>query len=225
MKKNIEVKGLNSRDAWVYENGFYWFSDTTRINKLLYHFELYKMILKVPGDVFEFGVFKGASFIRLCQFRDALENQHTREIVGFDFFGKFPTDKIKSSADLNFIDDFEKTDGTGITNKDLENILSKKGFRNFKLIKGNVFDTLEEYIRGKPELRISFLHLDLDVAEPTEYVLDTLFDKVVSGGLIVIDDYNDVEGATQVVDKFIYDRNLRLETLSFYGKPVFIKVP
>jgi len=221
----MEIKNLREENVWDYENGFYWFSDTTRINKLLYHFELYKMILNVPGDIFEFGVFKGASLIRLCQFRDALENQYTRQIVGFDFYGKFPTDKVKGTTDLQFIERFENDAGTGVSKKQLEDVLNQKGFRNYNLIQGNVFDTLDEYLLKKPELRLSLLHLDLDVAEPTEYVLNTLYERVVRGGLIVVDDYNDFEGASRVVDDFVQKHNLTINTLSYYGKPAFIKKP
>ena len=221
----MKIKGLREENIWDYENGFYWFSDPTRINKLLYHFELYKMILNLPGDVFEFGVFKGVSLISFCQFRDALENQYTRRIVGFDFFGKFPTEKVEGNSDLQFIESFENIAGTGLTKKELENVLDTKGFKNYNLIQGNVFDTLDEYLLKKPELRLALLHLDMDVAEPTEYVLNTLYERVVSGGLIVIDDYNAVEGATKVIDDFVHNNNLTIERLSLYRYPVFIKKP
>ena len=65
----------------------------------------------------------------------------------------------------------------------------------------------------------------MDVAEPTEYVLNTLYERIVRGGLIVIDDYNGVEGATKVIDEFVKKKKLAIETLSFYGHPVFIKKP
>ena len=221
----MKIKGLSKENVWNYENGFYWFSDTTRINKLLYQFELYKMILDKPGDILEFGVFKGASLIRFCQFRDALENQFTRKIIGFDSFGKFPKDKVECETDLDFIDRFETTAGTGLTRDELNSVLIDKGYKNFDLIEGNVFDSLEKFINENAESRISLLHLDMDVAEPTEYVLNKLYKRVVKGGLIVIDDYNDVEGATNVMDQFIKQHDLNIETLSFYGKPAFIKKP
>ena len=120
---------------------------------------------------------------------------------------------------------FENNAGTGVSKKQLEDVLNHKGFKNYNLIQGNVFDTLDEYLLKKPELRLSLLHLDLDVAEPTKYVLNTLYERLVRGGLVVIDDYNDVEGATKVVDDFVQKHNLTINTLSFYGKPVFIKKP
>ena len=219
----MKIKNLEMGRVWDYENGFYWFSDTTRINKLIYHYELYKLIQNIPGDILEFGVFKGISLLRFCHFRDALENNYTRKIVGFDYYGKFPTDRVKSKDDLNFIKHFEDVSGYGCSKNELMEILNNKGFKNFELVEGNIFDTLPGYLKKNPETRLSLLHLDLDVAEPTKFVLETMYDRVVAGGLIVIDDYNSVTGATKSVDEFIKDYSLKLETLSFYAKPSFIR--
>ena len=59
-------------NPWQYENLFYLTSDK-RILKLLDHYEIYKKILKVKGDIVECGVFKGASLIRFLTFRDLIE--------------------------------------------------------------------------------------------------------------------------------------------------------
>ena len=83
-------KNLDKKKIWDSENIFYLKSDVTRISKLLYQYEIYKKILKLPGDVVECGVFKGASLVRLLTFRENLENTFSRKIIGFDAFGKFP---------------------------------------------------------------------------------------------------------------------------------------
>ena len=82
---------IDKEKKWDYENGFYLTCGKGRIGKLLNHFEIYKKILDKPGDVLEFGVFKGTSFMRLLYFRDLLENETSRKIIGFDIFGKFPS--------------------------------------------------------------------------------------------------------------------------------------
>ena len=101
------IKGLKSKNIWNYENGFYWFSSKSRLNKLLAHYELYKSIVGIPGHIFEFGVYKATSLIRFATFRDALENDFSRKIVGFDAFGAFPTNQLKDKDDLNFVKNFE----------------------------------------------------------------------------------------------------------------------
>ena len=70
------IRELNPADVWDYENGFYWFSPKSRLNKMLAHYELYKTIVNIPGHIFELGVYKGASLVRFATFRDALENDY-----------------------------------------------------------------------------------------------------------------------------------------------------
>ena len=76
-----------------YENGFYLTSQPYRLGNILAHYELYKKILDIPGDVIELGVFKGGGLIQFATFRELLENEKSRKIVGFDVFGEFPEGK------------------------------------------------------------------------------------------------------------------------------------
>ena len=219
------IKGLNKKDVWDYENGFYWFSSKTRLNKLLAHYELYKSIIGIPGHIFELGVYKAASLVRFATFRNSLENDFSRKIVGFDAFGAFPTDQLKVKDDLKFIERFEDDSGNGLSEDEAKNILLSKNFENFSLVKGNVFDTLPVYLEDNPETRIALLHLDMDVKEPTDFALKLLYERVVPGGLIIFDDYNAVAGETTSVDEFKKKNHLKLEKLPFYNVPSFIRKP
>ena len=44
--------------AWDYENAFYLTCDTTRVSKIIAHYELYRMALDIPGAIVECGVFR-----------------------------------------------------------------------------------------------------------------------------------------------------------------------
>lgn len=221
----ISMRGFSKLNVWDYENAFYWFSHPTRLNKLLAHYELYKNIINLPGEVFELGVYKGASLVRLASFRNLLETDYSRKIVGFDAFGKFPISNLTLKEDLEFIENFEGTGGEGLSLAEVESIFNAKNFQNISLYKGNVFDTLPKYIEKYPATRIAFLHLDMDVKEPTTFALDFLYERVVSGGLIVLDDYNAVAGATDAVDGFIKKHHLKIEKTTHYNVPSFIRKP
>ena len=67
------------------------------------------------------------------------------------------------------------------------------------------------------------LHLDMDVKEPTSFALDLLYERIVPGGVIVVDDYNAVEGATQAVDDFLQKTGLKIEKDPFYVLPSYIR--
>jgi len=221
--ETISCRGLASAHSWDYENGYYWFSHPARIGKLLAHYELYKNIVSLPGHIFELGVYKGASLIRFATFRSALESEFSRKIVGFDAFGNFPTAGIEGGDDKNFIELFEDAGGGGLSRAELSEILERKGFQNISLIEGNVFDTLGVYLKNNPETRISLLHLDMDVKEPTLFALHELYPRIVPGGLIVVDDYNAVKGATDAVDEFIADKGLQLLKLGHYNVPAYMR--
>ena len=64
----------------------------------------------------------------------------------------------------------------------------------------------------------------MDVKEPTDFALELLHERIVPGGLIVFDDYNDANGETNSVDEFVKKHNLKLEKLPFYNIPSFIRI-
>lgn len=219
----VVIRGLSSDDIWNFENGYHWYSSPDRICKLLAHFELYKRIIDLPGDVLEFGVYKAASLIRFATFRHALEALRSRNIVGFDAFGEFPTSDIKKSADQDFIERFECAGGPGLTIEEVYAALEHKGLRaNIELVGGDIRDTLPQYLGSHPQTKIALLHLDLDVFEPTYFALENLWERVVPGGLVIIDDYNTVKGATDAVDQF-FGNQLRIQKLSISHVPAFIE--
>lgn len=218
----LEIRDQSSEDAWDAENAFYWFSHPTRISKLLAHFEIYKQIIGVPGDIVEFGVYKSSSLIRFATFRKVLENDFSRKIVGFDAFGKFPQSSNNLHTDSEFIKKFESAGGDGLSATEVESIINFKKFDNIELVAGDVFETLPNWLTKYPHTRIALLHLDMDVYAPTKYVLDEVWDRVVPGGVLVFDDYNSVEGETVAVDEFLKARNLKLTKNPFYNIPAYL---
>lgn len=208
-------------NIWNIENNFYLHSDISRLNKTLCQFELFKKTVNLRGDIIECGVFKGSSLIRLLTFRDLLTKNNKKKVLGFDSFGKFPSPTIKE--DKKFAKSHDKTSGYGIKKKNLENALRKKNFKNFKLIKGDVHKTIPEYLKKNKKLKISFLHLDMDVFEPTKFVLNSLYKKIVKNGVILIDDYKFVKGATKATKEFLKEhKTLKIEKFKFNNRLSFI---
>jgi hypothetical protein len=213
--------GFNTDKQWDYENGFYLTSHVKRMAKMLAHFELYKSILDLPGHVVECGVFKGASLIRFATFREILESPYSREIIGFDAFGKFPHQQ--DPLDKTFINNFEQSAGDGISIDELNKVFQHKLFNNIQLIPGDIIDTVPSYVNEHPELKISLLHLDVDVYQPSVVILNSLYDKVVKGGLIVFDDYGTVSGETSAIDEFFTGKDVTINKLSISHIPAYVR--
>lgn len=55
---------------------------------------------------------------------------------------------------------------------------------------------------------IALLHLDCDWYASVMYCLDTLYDKVARGGVIVVDDYGYFQGCKKAVDEFLQKRHI-----------------
>lgn len=204
-----------------YENGFHLTSDVSRFGKLLAHYELYKKITGLPGNMFEFGVHKGNSLIRFATFRELLETASSRKIVGFDTFTDFPTTQM--DEDNSFINSFVEEAGKPISKDELENCLKLKNIQNVNLIQGNILQTLPEYLQQNPETKACLVHIDVDVYEPTKVILDLMFERIVPGGLLVLDDYAIVSGETKAVDEFLMGR-YKLEKLSISHRPTYVKI-
>lgn len=213
---------MSSKNIFETENEFYANSKVDRITKLLAHYELYKKIHTLDGDILEFGVFKGVSLIRWASFRNIMGSVSKQKIVGFDTFGEFPETNFERDKELRqkFVNDAGLN---SIEKRELEKILTNKGIKNFDLIKGDIINTLPAYTDKHKDLKIVLLHIDVDIYEPTRIILDKLYDKVVDGGIIVLDDYGVFPGETQAVDDFIRYKDIKIEQLSFSKKkPSFI---
>jgi hypothetical protein len=221
---NKTFLGFDTDKRWEYENGFYLTSHVTRLSKMLAQYELYKSIIGIPGHVVECGVYKGASFLRFATFRQILENTYSRKIIGFDAFGKFP-EAQEDAPNQAFIRRFSSEGGDGISRDSFLQVLAHKGFDNAELIEGDICSTVPQYVTEHPELKIALLHLDVDVYGASKVVLDHLFERIVEGGLLVMDDYATVPGETQAVDEFIQksQRRLLIEKLPIAHIPAYIR--
>jgi predicted O-methyltransferase YrrM len=60
-----------------------------------------------------------------------------------------------------------------------------KSYPQVKIFKGFIPDVFE----GQSPQRIAFLHIDLNQAPAEVAALDALFDRIVPGGIVILDDY------------------------------------
>ena len=220
----MKQKKPSQNSAFEHENGFIQQSSLDRMGKIIAHYELYKKIQGLPGVILECGVFKGNSLIQFATFRNLLEAEHGRKIVGFDTFGKVPPTKFAN--DKKYLQGFINVAGdSALSEKELNGILAKKRIGNVELVAGDIVKTVPEYIKKNPHLKIALLHIDTDIYEPAKVILENLYDKVVKGGVIAFDDYGTFPGETKAADDFFADKKIRIEKFSWTHIPSFIVKP
>lgn len=100
--------------------------------------------------------------------------------------------------------------------------LNNKGFRNYALVKGDIIKTIPEFLARNSSFKISLLHIDVDVYEPTIVILENLWDKIVKGGILMLDDYGMVEGETRAVDEFFSGKIIQINKPRFNYIPSYI---
>jgi predicted O-methyltransferase YrrM len=89
----------------------------------------------------------------------------------------------------------------------MQELLDKQSLsKNVELIKGDILVTLKNYLEKNPHLKISLLHIDVDLYEPVKEILEQLYDRVSTGGIIILDDYGTFAGTNKAVDDFFNNR-------------------
>tara|TARA_B100001245_G_scaffold11323_1_gene7797 strand:+ start:1955 stop:2608 length:654 start_codon:yes stop_codon:yes gene_type:complete len=213
------IKLPNFHKSFDYENNFYLSCDNSRIGKMIAHYELFKLSSKIPGCIIECGVFKGASLIRFATFLKLLKSN--KKIIAFDTFGKHTTTKISSDHKRRKI--LLSHGKEAISEKQLMNILKRKGLeKNIQLIKGDITETVPNYLKLNPKLKISLLNLDVDFYEPSMSILKNFYPKLSKGGILMLDDYGVWDGETMAVDEYFIDKKIKIRKHMFSKTPSYI---
>ena len=207
---------------YEYETNYHLTLDVSRLGKLVAHYEAYKMAIDVPGSIVECGVFKGTSLVRFALFRELLGTYFSAEIIAFDIFGdEFPNTAYSEDHALRekWI---EEAGASSISPEQLDEVFKWKDITNYELISGDVLETIPKYVEDHPELRISLLNIDIDFYESTTCCLEYLYDRVVPGGVILLDNYTASHGDTKSVDDFFKDKDVMLRKFPFALRPCYV---
>lgn len=168
----------------------------------------------IPGDVVECGVWRGGS-MQATAMAFLQADSTARHLYLFDTFEGMPP---PSDADL-------RRDGTPAAEllasagkaahvwaiaglDDVRDGMEEVGYPADKVhfIKGMVEDTVPA---EAPET-ISILRLDTDWYTSTRHELEHLYPRLVSGGVLIIDDYGYWQGSRKATDEFLADTGARL---------------
>lgn len=208
--------------SFEYENGFYATAEPKRLSKMLTHLEFFNQTSSLRGEIVELGVFKGNSLFRWIKFRELLENTYSRKIIAFDIFGDFPTTEFEDDKKERELFIEETNGGKSISFEELNYLLEEQNLeKNIELVKGDILKTLPTFIVNNPQLKISLLHIDVDLYEATEASLRLLYPHVVKGGIVVFDDYGDFSGTNKAIDDY-FEGKKNIQKLKFSHNIAYI---
>ncbi|MCI3226533.1 TylF/MycF/NovP-related O-methyltransferase [Streptomyces sp. NP-1717] len=168
----------------------------------------------IPGDIVECGVWRGGSMQACAKTLLAL-GETDRGLHLFDTFEGMPPPTAedlrrdgKSAEDLLAAQGKDRPIWAVASLEDVQ-----AGFGNVPYpgervhyVQGLVEDTVPQQA---PE-QISILRLDTDWYASTKHELEFLYPRLVSGGVLLIDDYGYWQGSRQAVDEFLEKTGERL---------------
>lgn len=161
-------------------------------HKLAIKIAIYDSVKHLFGDILEFGVFKGASLALWLQLKKLYEPNSLTQIIGFDFYDANDTIASLNNDTNNVILMTETLNRVDTNDLDI-NIIKTKCDAIIKnstiLIKGDASNTSKKFNELNQGARIKILYLDMDTAEPTYNVMNNLWNKLVVGGKIILDEY------------------------------------
>ncbi len=195
-------------------------SEVDRLQKILTKYELFKMIMEIPGDIVECGVHSGSGVYLYSKLLQIFKPHSIQRVIGFDFFGQKKKHSSKYKIDNDTIDEHLDSSVFGSDPKTILQNLKKVGLENVDLIAGDVKISTKNYVKNNLGFRISMLILDVDNYEGTLHALKNLYPLVTKGGIIVLDEYAlRTYGESNAVDEYFSNQNIKIKTISWAITP------
>src|SRR3990167_5101377 len=193
-------------------------------------YEIYKRILSVKGAIVELGVGTGSHLQAFLLLRRLLEPWYARPIVGFDTFGggipsvydhdRPPADLSLEGATVGAIDYGDVRDALTAEAARLSDVYElPTSFHHegptFELVRGDIVDTVPDFLDRRPALVVALLSLDVDVHAPTKAGLEYLVPRMPRGGVILFDELGAMRwpGETVALQRTLGIRSLQLERI------------
>jgi hypothetical protein len=169
----------------------------------------------VPGDIVECGVWRGGSSMMAARTLLVRGESDTRFWLYDTFEGMPPPDERDYGLHHEDPHAEWRRNQRGAVNEwcyaPLEEVRTNMlgtglAAERIELVEGKV----EETIPARVPERIAILRLDTDWYESTYHELVHLFPRLVSGGVLIIDDYGQWGGVRDAVDRYLSDEGIPL---------------
>ncbi len=176
---------------------------------------------RIQGDIAECGVWKGGACLLASLVLAAEEPENPkRRIWLYDTFTGMTepgeNDKIASSGEQ--VSRRSPQGWWAACLDEVKSVLSRSPWPQnaFEFVPGPVEETLEQHV---PE-QLALLRLDTDWYSSTKKELEVLYPRLVSGGVLIIDDYGHFTGARDAVDEYFAEAQLLMHRSDYTGRVI-----
>lgn len=172
------------------------------LDRYLYFLDRLQTVRDIEGDIVECGVSIGHGALLFLLMSEYLGVERT--YWGFDSFEGFPMPVEKDGVTPITGKAFWASPPETVMRVLRDGRIPEATIeRRVRLVKGLFAETLPKY-----QGTIALLHLDCDLHDSYKVALGTLYDKVVPGGIVMFDEYDDARwpGAKIAIDEFFASR-------------------
>ena len=168
----------------------------------------------VPGDLIETGVWRGGACI-LMRAVLKVHDINDRSVYLADSFEGLPAPTLE--ADRGY--DLSESRYLAVSVEEVQAAFQRFGLMDgqVRFLKGWFKDTLPTAHID----RLAILRIDGDLYESTMDVLNSLYDKVTTGGFVIVDDYHTWPPCKRAVDEFRVRLSIQDPIQAIDGSGVF----
>jgi len=173
------------RELWPVIDHWPLYAGIANIGRFMAIADAFRSTLDVPGNVAEFGSWRGANIMFLAKLLRVYDPNGCKTVHCFESF--------------EGLESFTDEDGSAKSSRgtyqgsyeELTDLINLYRLQDDIVIhKGLIQETLPQVLSKKSPLTFSFIYCDTDLYEPTKVILELMHSRLAKGGLFAFDQWN-----------------------------------
>jgi len=181
------------------------YSGAHTIGRSLAIYEAFKSVANVPGDIFEFGCWKGSNLLFMAKLLTLLQPHSIKHVYGFDSFEGLQTFSVADGESAR-----ERFQGQYRGDlKTLQQFIDLHDMSDWvHLVIGDANETIDQFDKSNSYTMISLAYIDFDLYEPCLKALEFSDSRLSVGGMIILDEalIETWKGEGQALREFLASR-------------------
>jgi hypothetical protein len=179
------------------------FVGQVNLARYLFFYDLYKRVMELNGHMADVGTYKGASFLFMAKMLKLFEPHNTTQVHGFDWFqGMQPGQADCAQQQGQYQADYDT----------LLRLTTLQGLSDVAVLhKMDLTQELDGFMDANPHMRFKLVFIDCGMEQVLEKTLPAFWDRLVMGGILIMDHYNCEVSPTEsrLVDSVVGQNRIR----------------
>ncbi|MCZ2223994.1 MAG: TylF/MycF family methyltransferase [Chitinophagales bacterium] len=176
--------------------------------RLLSHYELYKLVKNLNGSIVKCGINNDESFRYFSFFKKINSYNPNQSLIAFE--------KSTPILETTIVD---KEERLSVKNKEelaqtQKSLYQQSKEENIEFISGELSTSLPKYLIDNPELKISLLVVDLDNYDHTITTMQYLYPRIINKGVLIINNYYKKEAENKAIQDYFNNQNVIIRYFS-----------